>query len=109
MEMYAVAKSAIDKSSGYVSLYTVGVYATRDEARRKMRDEYEKALNILALEDNGACDEHDESIPGGYFADDEAGIYDYVNFAFGQLLEVSSFVINTVDVNIQHGEKPDND
>lgn len=103
--MYSVIATAIDKKTGAISrLNIASTCATKEEAQNAMRALYFEELKSRNLEDNDA-NEEGESVPGGYCCDEEAGIYDYVDFAFGQLLEVftcniQQFEVDTLPVSI---------
>lgn len=94
VSLYVVCVTELDPRSGAIVVNTAyGPYKDYDDAVKAMRKRYDEALRVRDLEDNNACDENDESIPGGYFDDEGAGIYVYADFAFGQLLEVVSYTI----------------
>jgi hypothetical protein len=97
--LYIVNVTEISPRDGTIAVNTAyGPYKNYDDAIDAMRKRYEEALKARDLEDNNACDENDESIPGGYFTDEVAGIYAYADFAFGQLLEVVSMTIKRIDI-----------
>ena len=56
---------------------------------------YEELLK-RGLENNGTSDEEGNSVPNGYIHSTEAGIYDFVDFANGQLLEGVQFVVQRI-------------
>lgn len=99
MKMYAVTQVVLSGEDGTISMQSIlGVENKKKAATALMRQAYDAELKQRELEDNSAVGENDEAVPGGYFTDEEAGIYDYVDFAFGQLLEVVSFVVSEIEV-----------
>ena len=56
----------------------------------------DEKLKKCGLEENNACGEKGESIPGGCFSDDETMIYDFAPYACNCLIEVASYAILTV-------------
>lgn len=102
MKMYAVTQVVLSGEDGTISTQSIlGLKNRKKAATDLMRQAYNDELKQRKLEDNNAVGENDEAIPGGYFTDEEAGIYDYVEFAFGQLLEVVSFVVSEVEVPLR--------
>lgn len=102
MKMYAVTQVVLSGEDGTISTQSIlGLKNRKKAATDLMRQVYNDELKQRKLEDNNAVGENDEAIPGGYFTDEEAGIYDYVEFAFGQLLEVVSFVVSEVEVPLR--------
>lgn len=102
MRMYAVSQVVLSEKNGAIAAQTIiGPVGDKEIATDLMRKVYEEELKRLGLNDNNAVDENGEAIPGGYFTEDEAGIYDYVDFAFGQLLEVVSLVVGEVEVKLE--------
>lgn len=103
MKMYAVTQVTLSEEDGGIAMQSIlGVKSKKKAATARMRKAYEDELRQRNLEDNNAVGENDESVPGGYFTDEEAGIYDYVDFAFGQLLEVVSFVVSEIEVPLRN-------
>ena len=99
VSLYIINVTEISPRDGTITVNTAyGPYTTYEAAIEGMRKRYEAALKARDLEDNGACDENEEAIPGGYFTDEEAGIYVYADFAFGQLLEVVSMTIKGINI-----------
>lgn len=102
MKMYAVTQVVLSGEDGTISTQSIlGLKNRKKAATDLMRQVYNDELKQRKLEDNNAVGENDEAIPGGYFTDEEAGIYDYVEFAFDQLLEVVSFVVSEVEVPLR--------
>lgn len=102
MKMYAVTQVVLSGEDGTISMQSIlGVESKKKAATAVMRQAYDYELKQRKLEDNNAVGESDEAVPGGYFTDEEAGIYDYVDFAFGQLLEVVSFVVSEIEVPLR--------
>lgn len=102
MKMYAVTQVVLSGEDGTISMQSIlGVESKKKAATALMRQAYDYELKQRKLEDNNAVGESDEAVPGGYFTDEEAGIYDYVDFAFGQLLEVVSFVVSEIEVPLR--------
>lgn len=102
MKMYAVTQVVLSGEDGTISTQSIlGLKNRKKAATDLMRQVYNDELKQRKLEDNNAVGENDEAIPGGYFTDEEAGIYDYVEFAFDQLLEVVSFVVSKVEVPLR--------
>lgn len=99
VSLYIVNVTEVDTSYGYIDTNTsCGPYKDYDAAIAAMRKMYEEELERYDLEDNGACDENDENIPGGYFTDKEAGIYLCAEFAFGEPRELINFSIQRIDI-----------
>ena len=100
MKMYAVTQVVLCEENGTISMQAIiGVEHNKKDATALMRKAYDEELKQRKLEDNNAMSDDDEATSGGYFTDDEAGIYDYADFAFGQLLELVCFVISEIDVD----------
>ncbi len=107
-KIYTTNMVKIDPKTGEISANTVIAVSPKKEiAVRRMRERYEEELSSLNLTDNDAHDENDESCPGGYFTEDEAGIYDYASFAFDQLLEIVSFTVCEQKVETTENDTPD--
>lgn len=99
MKMYSVVKTTLCNDDGSVTTQVLGISSDKQTANETMLKEYNAELKSRNLEDNGASDENGESVPGGYIVTNEAGIYDYADFAFSQLLEVVSFVVSEVEIH----------
>ena len=99
MKMYSVVKTTLCNDNGSVTTQVLGISSDKQTANETMLKEYNAELKSRNLEDNGASDENGESVPGGYIVTNEAGIYDYADFAFSQLLEVVSFVVSEVEIH----------
>lgn len=70
----------------------VPIYArTEAEAKAILKEVYQKELDNRGLKDNDACDENDESCPGGCLEDTCANIWDDADYAFGCLVNVAHF------------------
>ena len=52
---------------------------------------YQKELDNRGLEDNDACDENDDSCPGGCLNDTCADVWDNAAYAFDCLVNVAHF------------------
>lgn len=99
MKMYSVVKTTLCNDDGSVTTQVLGISSDKQTANEIMLEEYNAELKNRNLEDNGASDENGDSIPGGYIVTSEAGIYDYADFAFSQLLEIVSFVVSEVEIH----------
>lgn len=100
-ERFIVVGFEMDGETGSVSPITSLLYTNEQLAKDAMRTMYQDELKKLELEDNNACDEDTgEAIAGGYGNEDECGIYNYVDFAFGQLLEV--FYLCVKKLTVEH-------
>lgn len=66
---------------------------SEEDAQKKMETAYFEKLKGLGLNNNGACDENDDSAPGGFVSHFEAGIYNYAEFANDALIMIASFVV----------------
>ena len=92
--MYILCETRIYRETGAIAVNTAhGPYPEFRQAREAMEELYRNCLEEYRLDDNDTCDEDDEAIPGGHISDTEAGIYDYMDFAMGQLLEFVSLTI----------------
>ena len=92
--MYVVCETRIDPKTGIIALNTAhGLFLCPEAAKATMSSLNNEALKTMGLEDNNACDKNGESTSGGYLSDREAGVYDYADFAFGQLLELVNFTV----------------
>lgn len=70
----------------------VPVYArTETEAKAILEKVYREELDNRGLQDNDACDENDESCPGGCLTDTSADIWDNAGYAFDCLVNVAHF------------------
>lgn len=98
MKMYSVTKTTLGGREGALATQLLSMHLNKASATKAMREVYDSELQQRNMEDNGASDECGESAPGGYFTCDEAGIYDFADFAFGQLLEVVSLVVHEVKI-----------
>ena len=92
-KVYNVVGATMDGKNGAICPVLHGVSRSLRDAQDVMRKVYKNALRERGLEDNGTSDEDGNAIPGGYYTDREAGIYDYAEFANDQLLEMETFVI----------------
>lgn len=92
-KVYNVVGATVDGKNGAICPVLHGVSRSLRDAQDVMRKVYKNALRERGLEDNGTSDEDGNAIPGGYYTDREAGIYDYAEFANDQLLELETFVI----------------
>lgn len=100
MTIYTVVETEIEKKTGEIN--HIGVIATcntREDAQEAMRSEYLAELQKRGLQDNGTSDENGESVPGGYIIEDEAGIYEFTEFAFGQLLQCFMLRVQEITLN----------
>lgn len=92
-KVYNVVGATMDCKNGAICPVLHGVSLSLRDAQNVMRKVYKSALLERGLEDNGTSNEDGDAIPGGYYTDREAGIYDYAEFANDQLLEVDSFAV----------------
>ena len=93
--MFILAKSTIDPSNGDLFMQVVPQkFRSHKKAHAAMRKEYLKELEERGLEDNNAVDENGDSYCGGYIDNDEAEIYDYLDYANCQLLPVVLLAIH---------------
>ena len=102
MKMFSVISTELCGRDGSISSRVIGVFPKKKGAADAMQATYFQQLKERSLEDNGASDTAGEATAGGYYTNDEAGIYDYVDFAFGQLLEVANFVISEIEVPLRN-------
>lgn len=91
--MHTVLVATLDGETGNIFVENLGLFANKQSAKAEMFRVYHEELLKRGLENNGTSDEEGSSIPGGYIHSTEAGIYDFVDFANGQLLEVVQFVV----------------
>lgn len=95
--MYILCETQIYPETGAIAVNTAhGPYPEFHQAHEAMEELYQTCLEEYGLNDNDACNESEEAIPGGYITDTEAGIYDHMDFAIGQLLEFVSLSIVTL-------------
>lgn len=87
---FVVTGSTINGSNGDIIPVVPVFAATEKEAREVLKKMYMHELENLGLEDNNACDENDESCPGGYLTDCEADIWNYTEHTYG-LVNVAHF------------------
>lgn len=70
----------------------VPIYAkTEAEAKAVLKEVYQKELDNRGLEDNDACDENDDSCPGGCLNDTCADVWNNAAYAFDGLVNVAHF------------------
>lgn len=99
MKLYIICMTAIDPENGKITVNTcLEPKRTKEEAVAAMREAYEKALRDMGLEDNSCENKWGDAVPGGFWTEEEAGIMNYAEFAFNQLLELVSFTI--VETNL---------
>lgn len=87
-----------DLSNGCMYFCRPVICFSRTEARNRLRRVFEEKLKEYGLEENDACNEKGESIPGGCFCDDEAMIYEMAPYACNCLVEVASFIVSEVEL-----------
>lgn len=93
--MFILAKSTIDPGNGDLFMQVFPQkFRSHKKAHAAMRKEYFKELEERGLEDNNAVDENGDSYSGGYIDNDEAEIYDYLDYANCQLLPVVLLAIH---------------
>lgn len=89
---FLVTGCTIDTDNGdQYPIRPIPAYSEED-AQKKLENAYFEELEKRGLTNNGACDEKDESAPGGFVSHFEAGIYNYAEFANDALIMVASFV-----------------
>lgn len=86
-----------DLKNGNVSFCSPSIHCNKVSAQKQMRALFDEKLKEYGLEENNACDEKGDSIPGGCFSDDEAVIYDFAPYTCNCLIEVASYVISPVE------------
>lgn len=96
--MYILNKTCINPENGAIETQvSLTLSPSLEICQRAMRNDFEKTLAELGLTENNTCDENDESVPGGYISDVEAGIYCFAEFANDQLLELVSYAISELE------------
>lgn len=88
---FVVTGSTINGSNGDIIPVVPVFAATEEEAREVLKKMYLHELENLGLEDNDACDENDDSCPGGCLTDCEADIWNYTEHTFDSLVNVAHF------------------
>lgn len=96
MRLFIVCNSSLDPKSGEQRHQTLCCTWSFKKAQKVMAGAYQKELAVRNLPDE-CSDAMGEAIPGGYLCNDEAGIYEYADFAFGQLLLTELFCISVLD------------
>lgn len=96
MKCFVVTGGFLDEKTGEISSCLIAANSSREAAVELMREMYLANLEVMALEDNGASNSLGEAVPGGYFYEDEACIYNFAEFAFGQLLCIAKFNMQEV-------------
>lgn len=87
---FVVTGCSINNGNGDI-IPVVPVFAeTEDAAQAVLKKLYMDELKDLGLEDNNACDENDESCPGGCLSGREADIWNHTQYAYG-LVNVAHF------------------
>lgn len=96
--MYILNKTCINPENGAIETQvSLTLSPSLEICQRAMRNDFEKTLAELGLTENNTCDENDESVPGGYISDVDAGIYCFAEFANDQLLELVSYAISELE------------
>ena len=96
--MYILNKTCINPENGAIETQvSLKLSPSLEICQRAMRNDFEKTLAELGLTENNTCDENDESVPGGYLSENEAGIYCFAEFANDQLLELVSYAISELE------------
>ena len=95
---YALIGCEKDGSNGNFMPLMTRLFASKETAKKELRQKYMRLLKEYELENNAACDDEGTSIPGGYIAADgmEATLYDHTENAFGALEEVAFLAIHEV-------------
>ena len=94
--MFIIQKTMLDQENGEVFSQNSGFFLRYTSARIALEHLFREELANRQLEENGTSDADGNSIPGGYISNDEAGIYDFAEFANDQLLQVVLFTIQPV-------------
>lgn len=90
-EGFVIVGSITDNNNGDL-IPLVPIYAkTEAEAKAILKEVYQKELDKRGLEDNDACDENDDSCPGGCLNDTCADVWDNAAYAFDCLVNVAHF------------------
>lgn len=94
--LFVVHGLSHDLKNGNVAFCSPSIHCDKSSAQKQLRALFDEKLKEYGLEENDACDEKGESIPGGCFSGDEATIYDFAPYACNCLIEVASYAISTV-------------
>ena len=94
--LFVVHGLSHDLKNGNVAFCSPSIHCDKASAQKQLRALFDEKLKEYGLEENDACDEKGESIPGGCFSGDEAVIYDFAPYACNCRSEVASYVISTV-------------
>lgn len=108
IKQYIVCMTEIDPSNGIIIATTcMDPQKNKADAVNMMHQAYLEALKERELEDNDACDENDNSVPGGCFTEEEATVWGEAEFAFGQLLPIVQFCLveRTLQYELSPAEK----
>lgn len=88
-----------DLENGNVFHHTPVLCQGKEEAIRELRQMFEGTLQEMGLEENDACDEAGNAIPGGCISGTEAVIYAHAEYAMGCLVEVASYTVVSINFN----------
>ena len=102
--LFVVHGISHDLKNGNIVFCSPSIYCNKAAAQKQLRTLFDEKLKEYGLEENGACNNKGESIPGGCFSDDEAVIYNCAPYAHDCLIEVASYVIspvNSVDTTME--------
>jgi hypothetical protein len=100
MDVFFISGCTLNPETGEIAPFTSEPMFHKQQAIDTMHQLYQQALQEHQLTNNGTSDAEGNAISGGYFTQEECGIYDYVDFAFGQLLEVFYLCIKSFHLNI---------
>lgn len=88
---FAVVGCTTSSHNGDLIMIEPKFASSEEEAKRLLKQMYLDELEDRCLEDNNACDENDESCPGGCYEGEVANIWDYADYAFHCLVNVAHF------------------
>ena len=105
--LFVVHGLSHDPKNGNVLFCKPSIHCSKASAQKQLRTLFNEKLKEYGLEENNACDEKGECVPGGRVFEDEALIYDYAPYACDCLIEVAAYIISTVEsVDTTMGKKP---
>lgn len=95
---YIVSGCTKNGENGDMIPTTPRIFSDEEEAKGYLRQRYEDELKELDLDDNEACNEEGDSIPGGCLESDGtcAQIWNITDCSFGALENVAIFILTEV-------------
>lgn len=96
---YQVSGVYHDLESGETIHCTPVLCHDKKSAQERMYTMLKEVLDQYKLEENGACDEEGNAIPGGCIWEGEASIYAHAPYALDCLIEVASFTVTTLKLS----------